>query len=144
MRHGRCPQTLHVDEPTPHVDWDGGRVACSTERGGLADAGDARAGPRLLLRHQRHQRPPHPRAGPGPGASRPRTEAERRPPLAPWPLSAEDPRGPGRGRRRPAAHLRQTRASDPADVGHSLATTRARFKHRAVVLAADRDDCSPP
>ncbi|MYU20028.1 hypothetical protein GTZ78_57490, partial [Streptomyces sp. SID8361] len=31
IRHGRLPASLHIDEPSPHVDWESGAVRLLTE-----------------------------------------------------------------------------------------------------------------
>nr|WP_194238606.1 non-ribosomal peptide synthetase/type I polyketide synthase [Streptomyces spongiae] len=142
LRHGMLPRTLHVDAPSPHVDWSAGAVRLLTEscpwpeddarprRAGVSGFGVGGTNVHVIL----EQAPTAQEDAPVAVTS---TDGAR-PPAVPWVLSG---RTPG-ALREQAAQLASRVASDatldPVDVGHSLLSTRAVFKERAVVIAGDR------
>ncbi|MFC8904918.1 type I polyketide synthase, partial [Micromonospora sp. NPDC057140] len=138
MRHGTVPATLHVDAPTPHVDWAAGAVTLVTEptpwpavdrprRAAVSSFGMSGTNAHLILEQ--------PEATDPATAS---TAADRPEPPAPVLLT-------GRTRaalRRQAAQWSRyvsDAAPRPADVAWSSVTSRSPLEHRAVVLADDTD-----
>jgi acyl transferase domain-containing protein/acyl carrier protein len=134
MRHGMLPATLHVDDPTPRVDWSDGAVSLLTEERPWSSDGPRRAGVSSFgisgtNAHVILEEAPAPSPVPGAGPSG----------TVPWVVSGATPDAV----RDQAARLRSFVARrpelSPADVGLSLVTTRAGLTHRAVV-AGDRDE----
>ncbi|WP_190113395.1 type I polyketide synthase, partial [Streptomyces cinnamoneus] len=137
MRHGVLPRTLHVDEPTPHVDWTAGDVRLLTEaidwpesghprRAGISSFGVSGTNAHTII----EQAPPAPAPAED---TAPATAA----PL-PWLLSAKS----GAALRDQARRLLSfvDDGTSPADVGLSLATTRTALRHRAAVVGETHDD----
>ncbi|WP_308401838.1 CurL C-terminal domain-containing protein, partial [Streptomyces noursei] len=61
-------------------------------------------------------------------------------PVVPWVLSGKSPEALRGQAARLRALLAERPGTRPIDVGHSLATTRSTFDHRAVVLVGDAMD----
>ncbi|MDX3234006.1 type I polyketide synthase, partial [Streptomyces sp. ME19-01-6] len=140
MRHGLLPQTLHAEEPSPHVDWSGGAVRLLTEpvpwpeqgrmrRAGVSSFGVSGTNAHVILEQappavETHE-PTAPRTAPGP---------------LPWAVSGKSPQALRAQARQLHTFLTNTPEVDLLDVGHTLAMGRASFEHRAVVLGQDRTD----
>ncbi|MET1072571.1 MAG: type I polyketide synthase, partial [Umezawaea sp.] len=131
MRHGVLPRTLHVDEPTPHVDWSAGNVSLLTEsrpwpevgrprRAGVSSFGVSGTNAHVLLEQV-------------PEVAEPPTPVESPVPLV---LSAKT----DAALRAVAGRLVSTVDSGLVDVGFSLATTRIALDRRAVLVARDEGE----
>ncbi|MDQ0841394.1 type I polyketide synthase [Streptomyces sp. V1I6] len=142
MQHGVLPQTLHVDEPTPHVDWTAGDIALLTEqtewpetgrprRAGVSSFGVSGTNAHTIL----EQAPPLLEPGES-GAERP----ENSPATSAWVLSGRTGAALRDQAERLRTHLDAHGDLRPVDVGHSLATGRAALDHRAVLVAGDRKE----
>ncbi|MEU3188899.1 type I polyketide synthase, partial [Streptomyces sp. NPDC006923] len=157
MRHGVLPRTLHVDEPTPNVDWSAGAVRLLTEARDWPDTGRPRraavssfgisgTNAHTILEQAPAGEPlpgtgdagqPADAATTGRGSAGNETADTAAPPL--WILSGRTPAA----LRAQAAHLhtRVTAAPelDTTAVGYSLAVGRAAFEHRAALVSGDRE-----
>ncbi|WP_446459341.1 SDR family NAD(P)-dependent oxidoreductase, partial [Streptomyces vinaceus] len=140
LRHGVLPKTLHVDEPSPQVDWTEGNVRLLTEavewpaggrprRAGVSSFGLSGTNAHVILEEAPQQAPePEPQAL-TPAAAAPVALA----------VSAKSAKALPRQAEALRAHLEAHPGQSLADVGYSLTASRAALDHRAVVLAEDRE-----
>ncbi|UCM87945.1 type I polyketide synthase [Streptomyces marincola] len=141
MRHGTLPKTLHVDAPSPHIDWEGGNIQLLTDarpwpetghprRAAVSSFGISGTNAHLILEEA---------PAPAPVAAEPAAEAAPPATVVPWLLSGKSEQA----LRDQAARLRDHLAAHPelapADIAHALATTRTHFTHRAALVAHDTD-----
>ncbi|WP_374205781.1 type I polyketide synthase [Crossiella sp. S99.2] len=136
LRNGVLPQTLHVDEPSPHVDWSAGSVSLLTERLDWPDTGQPRrAGVSSFGMSGTNA---HTILEQAPAAEPVDTEpvATTVSPILLAARGADALRGQ-------AERLLSFVDNNPElslnDLGFSLVTTRSRFDHRALLATGDRD-----
>ncbi|MGQ5668619.1 SDR family NAD(P)-dependent oxidoreductase, partial [Streptomyces sp. ECR2.10] len=146
MRHGVLPRTLHVGAPSSHVDWTAGDIALLTEerewpraedrlrRAGVSSFGISGTNAHVIL-----EEAPRTASVATTADGDPPVEADGRSRTVLLPLSAAEPAALRAQAERLAEFVSSDPALSPQDVGLSLATTRAALEHRAVVLAADRE-----
>ncbi|ORB93531.1 polyketide synthase [Mycobacterium persicum] len=133
MRHELLPATLHVDEPSPHVDWSVGAVSLLTRPqpwpggGRVRRAGVSSFGISGTNAHVIVEAVPASESAQGPSR-----------PVVPWVVSAKSDAALRAQAARLAGYVRTHDGLDVADVGWSLAG-RSMFEHRAVVVGGDRD-----
>ncbi|MEV0695862.1 type I polyketide synthase, partial [Streptomyces sp. NPDC050388] len=152
MRHGVLPKTLHVDEPTPHVDWSAGAVELLTEarrwpetgaprRAAVSSFGVSGTNAHIIV----EQAPQEAVADASEDAP---ADAPADVSVHPWLVSGASAQGLAAQAQRLVDHLTGTQTTAEAaalaaartlDVGFSLATGRAALEHRAVVLGEDRE-----
>ncbi|WP_269859718.1 type I polyketide synthase, partial [Streptomyces sp. RPT161] len=136
MRHGVLPRTLHVDEPTPHVDWSAGAVSLLTESVPWPETGQPRraAVSAFGLSGTNAHTIIEQAATTGAPA-----EAPAALPVVPMVLSGRNEDA----LRAQAVRLRSWAAEESSaeliDIAYSLATTRSAMDRRAAVVAGDRD-----
>ncbi len=139
LREQTLPRTLHVDEPSSHVDWSAGAVELLTEerawprgerprRAGVSSFGISGTNAHVILEEAPIEASPR------------RPESPTPVPVIPWALSGRSRQAMDAQSDRLAAFLAERPELSPLDIGLSLATTRAALDHRAVVLGRDADE----
>ncbi|MEU3256098.1 type I polyketide synthase [Streptomyces sp. NPDC006997] len=149
LRNGTLPRTLHVDAPSPNVDWTAGEVSLLTEaqpwpsgertrRAGVSSFGVGGTNAHVIIEEPpaEHPEPAHGKTATPPG---PEEASGATPPQAvPVLLSARS----DAALRAQADRLRALMIAQPQlsvlDLGLSSSTLRAHLDRRAAVVATDR------
>ncbi|MFJ9113892.1 type I polyketide synthase, partial [Streptomyces sp. NPDC102283] len=134
MRHGTLPRTLHVDEPTRVVDWEAGAVELLAKEREWPRTGD-RPRRAAVSSFGMGGTNAHVIIEQAPEAEQAADESRTPVPAVPLLLSARTPQALAGQAQRLLDHLEQRPDADLTDVAYSLATTRAVFDERAVVIA---------
>ncbi|MGW3233853.1 type I polyketide synthase, partial [Kitasatospora sp. NPDC001095] len=145
MRHATLPRTLHVSEPTSHVDWSDGTVRLLTDarpwgteggrprRAAVSSFGISGTNAHVIL-EQPVEEAAEPNTGEPPASAPAALELQ----ALPWQLSARSAEALRGQARALATHLERRPGTDTTAASHALAA-RTRFDHRAVVLGQDRE-----
>ncbi|AOS63989.1 type I polyketide synthase [Actinoalloteichus hymeniacidonis] len=151
MRHGVLPSTLHVDEPTPQVDWSSGAVELLTEsrswpevdrprRAAVSSFGFSGTNAHVILELPAESSAALPAAD---AVDTTAVEPESaKSAVLPWVLSAQSEPALREQAARLSAHLTSEPTATLAEIGTALVTSRAELEHRAVVLGTDRETMS--
>ncbi|WP_328348261.1 SDR family NAD(P)-dependent oxidoreductase [Micromonospora sp. NBC_00421] len=154
MRHGLLPRTLHAEQRTSRVDWAAGSVDLLTEtrpwprtdrpaRAGVSSFGISGTNAHVIVEAVPGTEPaagaPADVPAAGAPADPPAVDLPRDAPALPWLLSARTPEALAGQARRLRAHLAGRPDQRPLDMAWSLATTRATFDTRAVLVGTDPD-----
>ncbi|MEU6312066.1 type I polyketide synthase, partial [Streptomyces sp. NPDC047014] len=151
MRHEELPRTLHVDGPTPEVDWSAGAVELLTEnrpwprtgrprRAGISSFGISGTNVHVIVEEPAAAD----LAAGGPGETdTPDGTGLPAPavlPVVPVLLSAATAAALPAQAARLHEHLLGRPGTALGDLACALATRRTAFEHRAVLLAEDREE----
>ncbi|MEU1056934.1 beta-ketoacyl synthase N-terminal-like domain-containing protein, partial [Streptomyces sp. NPDC005876] len=138
LQHGILPRTLHVDAPTPQVDWSAGAVELLTEerewpradrprRAGVSGFGVSGTNAHVILEQ-------------APELTSARTPGPAALPVMPLLLSGHGTAALRAQARQVRDHAEAHGELDLSELGAALALGRAALPDRAVVLAADRNE----
>ncbi|MGW0338146.1 ketoacyl-synthetase C-terminal extension domain-containing protein, partial [Streptomyces sp. NPDC003011] len=138
MRRGVLPPTLHVDQPSRHVDWSAGAVLLLTEsrpwpatdrprRAGVSSFGISGTNAHLIL-----EAPPVEQL--------PARQDESDGGLVPVVLSARSARALAQSAERLASYLQEHPQVQAGPLAGRLWSGRAHLEHRAAIVTADRDE----
>ncbi|MFD0650380.1 type I polyketide synthase [Streptomyces malaysiensis subsp. malaysiensis] len=139
MEHGVVPESLHIAEPSPHIDWSSGKIALVRSATPWPDTGRPRRaavssfGFSGTNAHTILEQAPAEEPGPVELVS-------KQPGVLPWVLSGKSEAALRAQAWRLLDRLHDEPALRPVDIGLSLATTRAALDHRGVVQGRDREE----